>query len=172
MSELSPAEIEAYAVDKTRWPRGEWDTEPDRVQWEASGFPCIIVRHDRHGFWCGYVGVDETHPLYGVAWDTRGATDDLSFGVNYSRFCQDVVCHVAKPGESDKVYWLGFDCGHGMQLAPGIDTYFVDTILPERRTRREMLYDEHPNLRPRYVNQAEVMHMTEQLAKELRTFAK
>lgn len=53
-------------VDKSEWPRGEWDDEPDKVQWrdDATGLPCLIVRGP-HGAFCGYVGVSDRHPWHG-----------------------------------------------------------------------------------------------------------
>lgn len=47
------------------WGEGEWQNEPDKVQWidEATGLNCLAVRN-WSGAWCGYVGVDEKHPLY------------------------------------------------------------------------------------------------------------
>lgn len=56
-------------VDKSDWERGEWDREPDKVQWvdEASGLDCLIVRGP-HGALCGYVGVAESHPYFEVGY--------------------------------------------------------------------------------------------------------
>lgn len=56
-------------IDKTEWPRGAWDSEPDKVQWpdETTSLPCLVVRGPG-GSWCGYVGVAVGHPLYGVAY--------------------------------------------------------------------------------------------------------
>lgn len=54
-------------VDKSDWPRGEWDAEPDKIQWQdgATGLPCLIVRNGV-GALCGYVGVPKGHPWHGV----------------------------------------------------------------------------------------------------------
>lgn len=48
--------------DKSEWPRGQWDDEPDKMQWldEATGRPCLIVRNSFGGL-CGYMGVDKSH---------------------------------------------------------------------------------------------------------------
>jgi hypothetical protein len=58
---------EYRTIDKTLWPRGEWDDEPDKMQWqdEATGLPCLIVRGPV-GALCGYVGVPEGHPCFGL----------------------------------------------------------------------------------------------------------
>lgn len=43
--------------DKSDWPRGEWDNEPDKVQFqdEATGLPCLII---------------EGAPAWGDEWDS------------------------------------------------------------------------------------------------------
>ena len=39
------------------WGQGPWDDEPDRVDFEHAGFPCLLLRNPRLGQWCGYVAV-------------------------------------------------------------------------------------------------------------------
>ncbi len=120
--------IEYRTVNKSDWPRGEWDDEPDKMQWpdEATGLPCLIVRSGI-GAWCGYVGISEGHPLYGK--DCNDDDDYLQLlvhgGVTFSARCQPQddnshgVCHVPDPGEPDHVWWIGFDCAHAYDLSPG-----------------------------------------------------
>lgn len=57
--------IEYRYADRAGWKSGEWDNEPDKIQWpdEATGLPCLIVRGPS-GALCGYVGVAEGHPFY------------------------------------------------------------------------------------------------------------
>ena len=43
-----------------------WETEPDSLDFEAEGLPCVMHRNPRWRTWCGYVGVDDKHPLYGL----------------------------------------------------------------------------------------------------------
>lgn len=54
-----------HTIDRAGWPAGEWDNEPDRVEWrdEATGLPCLMVRN-RLGNWCGYAGVHSGHVLF------------------------------------------------------------------------------------------------------------
>ncbi len=54
-------------VDKSDWPRGPWDSEPDKLQWrdETTGLPCLIVRGPV-GALCGYVGVLPGHAFHGL----------------------------------------------------------------------------------------------------------
>ena len=57
-----------HKVDRTDWPKGPWDSEPDRVDFVSSGFSCLLLRNNV-GSWCGYVGVPETHPSFGKDYD-------------------------------------------------------------------------------------------------------
>jgi len=183
--------IEYRTVDKSQWPRGEWDDEPDKIQWadEITGLPCLAVRGPV-GSWCGYVGVAPGHPLYGVAYN--GCTQTPACGTNYCDHspetlvsvhggitftdrCSDAsrerwqsmraelpktrktaaqyprgdaarwlknwepllndyeawraqqratsICHTPGAGESDDVWWLGFDCAHAGDLSPQMVAY-------------------------------------------------
>lgn len=114
--------------DKSEWPRGEWDDEPDKIQWPdaETGLPCLIHRN-RCGALCGYVGVAPGHPMYAVKYND-GAEDllDVHGSLSYSAFCQDTnceetgVCHVVEEGEEKKIWWFGFDCHHAWDIAPGM----------------------------------------------------
>lgn len=55
-------------IDKMMWPRGEWDAEPDKKQWQdpETDLVCLAVRDPVAGHWYGYVGVPSGHPLHGV----------------------------------------------------------------------------------------------------------
>lgn len=106
------------------WPSGEWDGEPDKMQWpdEATGLPCLAVRHQHSGHWCGYVGVTEGHRLFGKSYDE--AYDlDVHGGLTFSDHCrpgaeETGICHTPEPGEPDHVWWLGFDCAHAWDHSP------------------------------------------------------
>lgn len=125
-------------VKRDGWEAGPWDDEADRVEWvdEATGYPCLIIRHQEDGNLCGYTAVPPGHPLHGVSYD---GADNVPYGdypgINYARACvtmEDIpapyghlytpdmlVCHVPAPGEPDDVWWFGFDCGHGHDVQPG-----------------------------------------------------
>jgi len=117
-------------IDKTNWPRGPWDAEPDKVQWTdpATGMTCLAVRHDSSGHWCGYVGVTEGHPCFGLDYDAAYDRADVEVhgGLTYASFCveddkEHGVCHIPEPGQPDRVWWLGFDCAHSGDKSPRWD---------------------------------------------------
>lgn len=108
-------EIE-WKADRSRWMPGPWDQEPDRLEWRDRGFACIIVRQRSRGHLCGYLGVPPGHPWHGK---NDGNIDaDVHGGLTYASECNGAVCHVPQAGESDDVWWLGFDCAHGGDSAP------------------------------------------------------
>lgn len=116
---------EYRTVDKSTWPRGPWDNEPDKVQWqdEATGFPCLIVRNEV-GALCGYVGISTQHPLYGKDYDDAGLS--IHGGLTFAASCDHSdeatgICHVPAAGEPDNIWWFGFDCAHAFDRMPGIE---------------------------------------------------
>jgi hypothetical protein len=132
--------------DKAKWQRGEWDREPDKIQWkdEATGLPCLIVRGP-HGALCGYVGVAPDHPLFGKE------DEDLRVhgGITYGAACQEgadesrAICHKPGAGEPDHVYWFGFDCAHAGDFCPKFDDNLgADTGWGEPVTYRNIAYVE------------------------------
>lgn len=93
--------LEYTTQDKSTWGEGEWNSEPDKVQFqdEATGYPCLIVRARVTGSLCGYVGIPENHPLYGCAYNKPhelakkfiNDNQELSIGKRgvFSLFCID-----------------------------------------------------------------------------------
>ena len=112
-------------VDKTGWPDGQWQSEPDKIQWldPDTRMACLINRHPAMGHFCGYVGVPPGHRFHGADAD---AVEGIGayYGLTFSGPCHDGddksrgVCHVPDPGEPDEVWWLGFDCAHLDDLSP------------------------------------------------------
>ena len=108
-------------IDRSSWRRGPWDGEPDFVRFESHGLPCIVLRHPRSGHLCGYVAVPPGHPWHGVDFATLWREDgcpNVHGGVTYAERCAGSVCHVAKPGDPDDVWWLGFDANHAWDVSP------------------------------------------------------
>lgn len=131
---------ERFSEKKTNWSDGPWQDEPDKVQWQdpTTQLPCLIVRNN-FGAWCGYVGVSKGHPLFEQHYDKGNI--DVHGGLTYSDHCVGKICHVVEEGEDDNVWWLGFDCSHAGDLAPGLTafTHFPgDVYRNEKYVKREV----------------------------------
>jgi hypothetical protein len=107
-------------IDRSAWPAGPWDAEPDRIEWRTeAGFVGIILRQGCTGHLCGYVGVEPGHPWHGKSFgDGVIDTVDVHGGVTYGEACEGNVCHVPAPGEPEHLWWLGFDAAHHRDFAP------------------------------------------------------
>jgi hypothetical protein len=121
--------IEQHYVDKSSWGPGPWQAEPDKVEWRhpENGLPCLIVRGPG-GALCGYVACPPGHPLHGAdGFSGEPRNLDVHGGITFGDKCakDGKICHVARPGEPDDVWWLGFDCNHSWDIAPGSDAQDV-----------------------------------------------
>lgn len=146
-------ELSFTTVDKSSWPSGPWNEEPDKLQFmTAAGLPGLIVRGPI-GALCGYIGVAEPHPLFGVDYNgcpkycggDRYALEGemqcndespeslftVHGGLTFSDFCQPGeerrgICHVpdVSAGEPERVWWFGFDCAHCGDVTPKHDFNF------------------------------------------------
>jgi hypothetical protein len=110
-------------VDKADWPtNGPWDSEPDKAHWvdESTGLDCLIHRGP-HGALCGYVGVPETHALFGS--DYEVADVSVHGGLTFADRCHGDengrgICHPHDTAANKTVWWLGFDCAHSGDFSP------------------------------------------------------
>lgn len=124
---------------------GEWNNEPNRLNWKHAGLDCMLVRHFSSLHWCGYVGLRPGHPAFGKGYDevesgvyeyekseytTPAIFPDLSVhgGLTFSDKCDDFVCHLTDDPK-DETWWLGFDCAHSGDFSPGHAKY-GDTFRP------------------------------------------
>lgn len=123
-TERSDMETEtATYVDRSGWPPGPWDDEPDRVEWRIGDLVALALRQPSSGHWCGYVGLPPGHPWHGANYD--GVDVAVHGGLTFAASCMhddrpavERVCHVPREGESDDTWWLGFDCHHAWDLSP------------------------------------------------------
>lgn len=155
--------------ERKRWPAGEWDKEPDLVEWrdEATGYPCLVVRGPM-GSLCGYVGVPEGHPEHGK--NHNDAMVGAHGGLTYSGACAGHICHVPQPGEADSVWWLGFDCAHAGDVSPRLLEIHRRT---EAKLKRDMpqLFPEDYERGDTYKTLAYVQNECTELAAELKGLA-
>lgn len=139
-------------IDKQGWGPGPWQGEPDKIQWvdPATDLDCLAVRHPQYGHWCGYVGVPEGHPLFGLGYDDaedKLMGSDVHGGLTFAATCQDEedpeerergICHVPLPGRPEKVFWFGFDAAHAWDYQPAKPSLFQSLGLPS------LTYDRDP----------------------------
>lgn len=141
---MSETENKPHVSDRTGWPAGPWDAEPeDKVQWydETTGLACLAVRGPV-GSWCGYVGVPPGHRWHKLDYSGRidgGERDwenspesklDVHGGITFSGACHGPICHVPKPGESPDTWWFGFDTAHSGDASPGLLRFRADQRRP------------------------------------------
>lgn len=111
--------------ERKDWEAGQWDKEPDLVEWRSDALPglaLLVVRSHTTGALCGYVGVPPGHPFHGKGYqDLDEVPLDVHGGLTYAGSCAGHICHVPAPGEPDDVWWLGFDCGHAFDVSPQLD---------------------------------------------------
>jgi hypothetical protein len=108
-------DVKPIEYNKAEWGDGPWQNEPDRVEFEHEGFPCLILR-TQLGHLCGYVAVSPNHPDYNK--DYNDVNVKVHGGLTYAGMCSGHICHVPKEGEPDNVYWLGFDHAHCGDYSP------------------------------------------------------
>jgi hypothetical protein len=124
-------------IDKSSWGNGPWQTEPDKAQWqdEETGLPCLAVRNESLGHWCGYVGVHLESKLA----QTNREDYEVHGGVTFQGKCQEPeadpdfdgskgICHRALDGRP--VMWFGFDCAHSGDYSPGLEAFWIDRGVP------------------------------------------
>jgi len=132
--------IRYQTIDKSTWGDGAWQQEPDKIQWqdEATNLPCLAVRHESFGHWCGYVGVGPGHPSHGKGYNDVDV--DVHGGLTFADKCVGTpergVCHVPEAGEPDHVWWLGFDCAHAFDRQPGMEARHPDLYDAANEYRR------------------------------------
>lgn len=115
------------SVDRSPWPSGPWDTEPDLAEWrdQATGLPCMLQRSDFSGGLCGYVGVWPEHPFFGLDMSEIDHSLSVHGGIT---FAGPGVVH--EDGVPLFCWVLGFDCAHAFDDTPWsikmLGAYFGD----------------------------------------------
>ena len=149
------------SIDRAGWGRGPWDGEPDRVEFEHAGLPCILRRHVM-GHWCGYAAVPPGHALHGR--DYNDFNLEVHGGLTYANRCEGDVCHEAKPGKPRNVWWFGFDCAHCWDMSPGIEAVLTKHSAHSGGFRTPHPLDELKHYRTLHYVRRECEQLAEQLA--------
>lgn len=99
-------------IDKTNWGRGPWDLEPDYVEFEHCGFRCILKRFEHTGVWNGYVEVSDLHPWFHVGADEAR----VHGGVTWKGAVEGIE-------QNPNCTFIGFDCAHGFDVIPAMESF-------------------------------------------------
>jgi len=106
-------------------------TEPDLVSFLSYGLECRIIRHPTLLSLCGYVRVPATNHFFGKHYNDPSLESvcvhgGLTFAGN------SLPEEPTKPGEyeahggfdmANRGWWFGFDCGHYLDIVPGLEVY-------------------------------------------------
>lgn len=113
---------ESKFIDKSNWKNGEWDYEPDKIQFvdQATGYPCLVLRGPVSSL-CGYVGVYPSHPFFNK--DCSELDINVHGGLTYSdksglKSMKDGIWVELEEGDEKNIWWFGFDCGHIGDIQP------------------------------------------------------
>lgn len=147
--------------DRSDWPPFDlgWGNEPDKAEWrdELTNLPCI-ARRGGGSVWCGYVAVEPGHPYHGKnpeeciedcgkSWCDHTPSSKLCAhgGITFAGPChpdegEHGICHIPQGGESDDVWWFGFDTAHAGDFTPGywkLTNEYMSEALKEYRNNDE-----------------------------------
>lgn len=117
--------------DKVEEMISPWLTEPEREEFEHCGFKCLILRHEHIGHLCGYVGLPESHPWFGVGYNQcflGCKSEDCTWEKHHPSPEKMINVHggltFSQMGEGkypEGYRWFGFDCAHCYDYCPGMD---------------------------------------------------
>jgi hypothetical protein len=169
---------EAMKKHRQTWGPGRWKKEPDRVEFRAHGFDCMIIRAPL-GNLCGYVGLPPEHPLHGQHYNDLPESIDVHGGVTYTEECGGHICHIPREGEPDHLFWVGFDCAHGNDLLPSSTSALQLKIAADVEREMQRRYPGYDRIKERsllwgrttYKPVNWVMMETKRLARQLRRLA-
>lgn len=119
------------------WPPGPWRIEPDRVEFWHYDFPCLVIRNMSMGFFCGYVGVPPGHPLHGKGYSDTEENTPSHGGLTYAGEGNAFILFQGTLKPAPSTWWLGFDCGHYMDLSP----FHIGMYMPGG-----LMHDKHPEI--------------------------
>lgn len=135
-------------VSREGWGPGPWDGEPDRREWVHGEFLCQVNRTSWSGHLCGYVGVEEHHPLHGKDYSDRvpltqeigdkeinldhqsavdvfleacGEHEEGTISLSLASGAHGGLTYAGEfaSGEWSGYWFFGFDCAHSGDGQPG-----------------------------------------------------
>lgn len=152
-------------MDKAAWGPGEWQDEPDRMQWidPVTLLPCLMWRHPSLGSWCAYVGLPSGQRARSLVFESTHRLDkwantdspllrwkrERPHGPGYDRV--NVYCHGGltysglmdwQGPEFTKLRCVGMDFAHYMDFVPGLCASKIEAL----RTFVDRTFTETPLL--------------------------
>ena len=101
-------------------------------EWETEAGLRARIREQTLGFLCGYVCVPEGHPWHEKDYSTALCGHDGCYNHTLGR-CIEVHGGVTYAGDlGGGGWWLGFDCGHGGDLVPGLRRFHGEVYRDEK----------------------------------------
>lgn len=111
---------EINLTDKSTWPAGAWQIEPDFVYYQdyQTKLHCLIQRNN-YGSLCGYVAIEKDHPYFGIDYNDYETVDiQVHGGLTFSGPIELPEETRIKELEGLDLWWFGFDCSHIHDLTP------------------------------------------------------
>jgi len=95
----------------------KWDLEPDEINFDYSGYACLIKKIPRLLNLCGYVLIPKEHFLYDKSMDELNEILDVHGGITFNNYLTKYE------------YFIGFDCGHAGDIIPEIHRYMPELLI-------------------------------------------
>jgi hypothetical protein len=107
-----------FEINRSSWPAGPWDQELDSAEGTAHGLPWAIQRN-YIGALCGYVGVPDSHPLFGKDFNFLLSTINQPEPqpLDCLLSCHGGITYASKSAVNG-YWWFGFDCAHAFDITP------------------------------------------------------
>jgi hypothetical protein len=104
-------------INKSSWPRGEWDNEPDLLKFTYLGYKCQILRMADTGHLNGYVGITKTHPFVNKSQSSQIV---MELSIESLIAVHGGITFADRIGTDKNIWWFGFDCAHSGDGMPGM----------------------------------------------------
>ncbi len=136
--------VEYNVIDRSSFPKGPWDKEPDIVRlWdERTWAPGLILRPST-GHLCGYIGFTENHPLYDIGYNEAYKIAEGEGEVRNQVFGSELTFAGKYDHISPCIWWLGWDHAHAGDVVPSLLQFSSgrsNTWLHRDETYKDIMY--------------------------------
>lgn len=88
-----------------------------------TGYQIALRRHPELLHWCGYVGIPAEHPWHGKTYNDVEELSNYGISVHGGLTYSEGDMPTANSMADKATWWFGFDCAHGGDLVPKLETY-------------------------------------------------